>query len=110
MKYSFFVPIYNDGALANDFVRAYEKVFLDWLGNEKIENEVELIFVNDGSKNDSIENLVHLSKKYPFVRVIDLSRNFGQHISLSCGYLHAKGEFVGMLNVDMEDSPAEIPK
>ena len=41
--------------------------------------------------------------------MINLSRNFGQHIALSCGYRHAAGAYVGMLNVDMEDPPDQIP-
>jgi glycosyltransferase involved in cell wall biosynthesis len=43
------------------------------------------------------------------VRLVELSRNFGQHIALSAGYHHARGEYVGMLNVDMEDPPDQIP-
>jgi dolichol-phosphate mannosyltransferase len=42
--------------------------------------------------------------------VIRLSRNFGQHIALSCGYREARGEYVAMLNADMEDPPRELPK
>jgi glycosyltransferase involved in cell wall biosynthesis len=57
-----------------------------------------------------MEYLAELSKIFRFVRVIELSRNFGQHIALSCGYHHAIGDYVGMLNVDMEDPPIEIPK
>lgn len=80
------------------------------MGKYQIEIDVELIFVNDGSKNDSIDRLIYLSKQKKFVKVIDLSRNFGQHIALSCGYQNAKGQYVGMLNVDMQEPPSEILK
>lgn len=110
MKYSIVVPIYNDGALAEAFSIEYEKEFKLFLGKEHIEEDTELIFVNDGSKNNSIDYLVKLSAEKKFVKVIDLSRNFGQHIALSCGYNHAKGDYVGMLNVDMQEPPSEIPK
>lgn len=110
MKYSFVVPIYNDGNQAENFCVAFEKSFKDYLNEDSIEDHVELIFVNDGSKNDSIYHLKLLPSKYSFVKIVDLSRNFGQHIALSCGYKLAKGEYVGMLNVDMQEPPSEIPK
>jgi dolichol-phosphate mannosyltransferase len=43
------------------------------------------------------------------VKVIQLSRNFGQHVAVSCGYRHASGEYVAMINVDMQDPPDQIP-
>lgn len=110
MQYSMIVPIYNDGYLAEAFCVEYEKEFQKFLNTDLIHNDTELIFVNDGSKNDSIEHLIKLSKEKKFVKVIDLSRNFGQHIALSCGYKLAAGDYVGMLNVDMQEPPSEIPK
>lgn len=110
MMYSFVVPIYNDGYLAEAFCIEFEKVFIKYLNKDLIHDEVELIFVNDGSKNNSIDLLIDLSRKYSFVKVIDLSRNFGHHIALTCGYNLAKGNYVGMLNVDMQEPPSEIPK
>jgi len=110
MLYSLIVPIYNDGFLAEVFCLAYEKEFVGFLKKSNIEEDTELIFVNDGSSNNSIDYLVKLSKEKNFVKVIDLSRNFGQHIALSCGYKNATGKYVGMLNVDMQEPPSEIPK
>lgn len=110
MTYSIVVPIYNDGILAEAFCKEFHRVFKAYLNNEFIENETELIFVNDGSKNNSLELLRKLAFEYKFVKVIDLSRNFGQHIALSCGYQYAKGSYVGMLNVDMQEPPSEIIK
>ena len=109
VKYSFIVPIYNDAYLAEEFCQEYLKVFQQHLRVEDIEPHTELIFVNDGSRDDSAETLARLAARFSFVRVINLSRNFGQHIALSCGYRHASGKFVGMLNVDMQDPPDQIP-
>jgi len=109
MNYSFVVPIYNDGYLAEAFCAEFQRVFREYLHKEDITGEVELIFVNDGSTNDSLELLKEAASKYPFVKVIDLSRNFGQHIAMICGYRHASGKIVGRLNVDMQDPPKEIP-
>jgi glycosyltransferase involved in cell wall biosynthesis len=108
-KYSFIVPIYNDSCLAEEFCREYLQVFQRYLGVDDIIAHAELLFVNDGSHDDSAETLARLPELFPFVRVISLSRNFGQHIAISCGYRHARGQFVGMLNVDMQEHPDQIP-
>lgn len=109
MNYSFVVPIYNDGYLAEPFCAEFQRVFKEYLGKDDIPGEVELIFVNDGSRNDSLDLLKQVASKYSFVKVIDLSRNFGQHVAILCGYQHASGEVVGRLNADMQDPPGEIP-
>ncbi|MGE0707692.1 MAG: glycosyltransferase family 2 protein [Planctomycetota bacterium] len=108
-KYSFVVPIYKDGALARDFCAAFEPVFQELLGQQAIHPQVELIFVNDGSPDDSLRHLRELAAELPWVRAISLSRNFGQHIAISCGYAHARGDYVGYLNVDQEEPPDQIP-
>jgi glycosyltransferase involved in cell wall biosynthesis len=110
MLISFVVPIYNDGYLAESFCLNYESVFQNYLQISDISNQVELIFVNDGSRNDSLNKLIELSSRFKFVKVVNLSRNFGQHIALSCGYSYAAGEYVGMLNVDQQEPPTELPK
>ena len=110
MQYSFIVPIYNDANLAESFCINFESVFQEYIQEKDISNQVELIFVNDGSKNNSLELLIELTTKFSFVKVINLSRNFGQHIALSCGYQNAKGLFVGMLNVDQQEPPSELTK
>lgn len=104
MKYSVVIPIYNDGYLAQACCEEVARVFATLPGG------MELIFVNDGSKNDSLQTLIGLTDTYDFVRVIDLSRNFGQHNALACGFQEAKGDIVIRLNVDMQDAPSEIPK
>ncbi len=110
ITFSFVVPIYNDGYLAGRFCAEFDRVFQEYLAQKDIAPLVELIFVNDGSMNDSAETLRAVCDEHRFARVINLSRNFGQHIAVSCGYQSALGSFVGMLNVDMEDPPAEIPR
>ncbi|MDB6169791.1 MAG: Dolichol-phosphate mannosyltransferase [Verrucomicrobia bacterium] len=108
--YSFVVPIYNDADLAEDFCREYRRVFQEFLGAGDIAPQVELIFVNDGSPDErSAAVLAQAASQHAFVRVINLSRNFGQHIALSCGYRHAAGKYVGMLNVDLQEHPDQIP-
>ena len=108
MKYSIVVPIYGDGALARDFCVQLEKAFRGYLKTERIENDVELIFVDDGSRNDSARIVKGVCDEFPFAKLIVFSRNFGQHIAISCGYRYARGQYVAMLNVDQEDPPDQL--
>lgn len=109
-RVSIIVPIYNDGVLARDFCIAFEIVFQDYYQIQQINGLVELIFVNDGSKNDSFLILKKVAEQFSFVKVINLSRNFGQHVALTAGYAEASGDYIGMLNVDMQEHPKEIIK
>ncbi len=108
MEISVIVPIYNDGYLAEDFCLSLENTFSSFLNHEDNSEFLELIFVNDGSLNNSWEELLHVARKFSFVKLINLSRNFGQHIALSCGYKNAKGNYVAMINVDMQEPTSEL--
>jgi dolichol-phosphate mannosyltransferase len=110
VKYSLVVPIYNDAYLAAAFCEEIYRVMSAHLRSDEIRQEFELIFVNDGSSNDSLSTLRELAERWPFVMVIDLSRNFGQHAAIACGMHAARGEIVMRMNVDMQDPPSEIPK
>lgn len=110
IQYSIVVPIYNDGYLASAFCTEIERVFVEYTGKRQISQFLEVIFVNDGSSNDSISILNRISEQYDFVTILDLSRNFGQHIAIACGLQEASGEIVFRLNVDMQDRPDEMPR
>lgn len=104
MKISIVTPIYKDSYLALPFIESIQKI--DWLDDSLI----ELIFIVDGSGiQDEIE-LRSIAKKFSWIKVIILSRNFGQHIALSAGYNIAIGDVICMLNVDQQDPPSEIPR
>jgi len=107
---SLVVPVYNDGSLAKDFLERFLKVFISYFNSEDLDSHVELIFVNDGSKNNSIEEIIELSATHRFVKVVDLSRNFGQHIALTAGYQLSKGDYVGMMNIDLQEDVSEFIK
>ena len=106
--YSFAVPIYNDGYLVRPFCEAMEKEMRFLLGTDDLSRDLEVIFINDGSHDDSQRLLVEAAKAFAFVKVIELSRNFGQHVAVSCGYRFATGDYVAMINVDMQDAPDQF--
>ncbi len=108
VKYSFVVPIYHDGYLVNSFCEAIQAALQQILSTNRIEDLAEVIFVNDGSRDDSQKWLIAANARFPFVKVIELSRNFGQHVAVSCGYRFASGEYISMINVDQQDPPDQI--
>jgi dolichol-phosphate mannosyltransferase len=110
MKYSFVVPIYNDGALAREFCREIASTFRSYLGHDDLARDLEVVFVDDGSANDSPQLIKAVCNEFAFAKAVMLSRNFGQHIAISAGYRAATGDVVGVLNVDLEDPPSQIPK
>jgi dolichol-phosphate mannosyltransferase len=107
--YSFVVPIYNDGALARDFCVEMARVFRGYLGHDDLARDLEVIFVDDGSHNDSPELLKRACNEFAFAKAVFLSRNFGQHIATCAGFRAANGDYVGTLNVDMEEPPTCLP-
>jgi dolichol-phosphate mannosyltransferase len=109
MLYSFIVPIFNDGALARAFCVEMDKVFRKYLGHDDLARDLEVIFVDDGSRNDSPQVLKQVCDEFPFAKAMLLSRNFGQHIATSAGYRVASGDYVGTLNVDQEEPPSCLP-
>lgn len=66
----------------------------------------EIIFVNDGSPDDSLAIALDLRRRDPHVRVVDLSRNFGHHKALMTGLAHARGRKVFLIDCDLEEDPA----
>jgi glycosyltransferase involved in cell wall biosynthesis len=110
VEYSIVISIYKDGYLARECCLQLEKVFSVYLGTDKLEEKFELIFVNDGSPDDSLKRLLEIKDEFKFVIVIDLSRNFGQHSALASGFRLARGKYVLRMNVDLQDPPSEIPK
>jgi len=75
---------------------------------EKIPGDHEFVFVDDGSPDDSGERVRALIARDPGVRLVELSRNFGQHRALWTGLQHARGEFVFMVDADLEEDPALV--
>jgi putative glycosyltransferase len=71
----------------------------------RISEHVEFILVNDGSPDCSLEVALMLLDRDPRVRIVDLSRNFGQHKAIMAGLDHAKGDLVFLLDCDLEEDP-----
>ncbi len=70
----------------------------------------EIIMVNDASPDNPWETIINLSQKDKRVKGINLSRNFGQHYAISAGLAHAKGDWIVVMDCDLQDQPEEIIK
>ncbi|MDR5779079.1 glycosyltransferase family 2 protein [Caballeronia sp. LZ065] len=75
---------------------------------EKLTQAFEIIFVNDGSPDDSLHVARSVCERDSRVKVLDLARNFGQHRALMCGIRHAVGERVFIIDVDLEELPENL--
>jgi undecaprenyl-phosphate 4-deoxy-4-formamido-L-arabinose transferase len=72
--------------------------------------EYEVVLVNDGSKDASWSVLCRLAARYPWVRIIDLMRNYGQHNALLCGIREARHAIIVTMDDDLQHPPEELPK
>lgn len=75
---------------------------------EQINPEFEIILVNDASPDGAWETIVELAKKDVRVKGINLSRNFGQHYAITAGLTNAKGDWIIVMDCDLQDQPEEI--
>jgi len=69
----------------------------------------ELIFVNDGSQDNTLETLLTFQKSHPSTIIINLSRNFGKEAALTAGLENAKGDIIIPIDIDLQDPPELIP-
>lgn len=72
--------------------------------------DAELIFVDDGSVDDSWNEILRLTERDARIRGVRLRRNFGKAAALSAGFAHARGELIFTLDADLQDDPHEIPR
>lgn len=102
--FSVVVPIYNEEDNIPELYRRLVAVMTE-LGEP-----YELIFVNDGSRDRSLELLREMHRRDPRVRVVSLARNFGQQHAVSAGLDYARGRAVIVMDGDLQDPPDVIPQ
>lgn len=77
---------------------------------EVLGQTAEVLFVNDGSTDASSQRLDEIRSSDPRVRVLDHDQNHGLTAALDCGFRHARGEIIGMMDADLQNPPGEIAK
>lgn len=103
MTISIVSPVYKAASILDELVNRIIKSL------SILSEDYEIILVNDSSPDDSWERIKLLCAENPRVRGINLSRNFGQHYAITAGLHYATGEWVIVMDCDLQDRPEEIP-
>lgn len=101
---SIVVPVFNEKKVIEVFFNTLTKTL------NEINYEFEMIFVDDGSQDQTLEILRHLKDSDQRVAIVELSRNFGKEIALTAGLDHSKGDAVIVMDADLQDPPDLIPQ
>jgi glycosyltransferase involved in cell wall biosynthesis len=100
IEYSIVVPVYNEEGNISQLDREIKEVM------SKISKKYETIYVNDGSRDHSLEEL----KKLKNVKIINFTKNFGQTSAFDAGFKSAQGEIVISMDGDLQNDPRDIPR
>lgn len=105
IDYSVIIPVYfNEGSLKKTFTQLNEKVI-----TQNKDKKGEIIFVDDGSGDNSLEELIQIQKENPgLVKVVKFTRNFGQYFAKLAGHKLAKGKCMISIAADLQDPPELI--
>lgn len=101
------VPCYNEEQALPYFIQEIQTVAAQMA---KKQVKLEVLLVNDGSRDGTLTLLRQYAKQYPNVRYLSFSRNFGKEAAMYAGLEHARGNYVAMMDADMQDPPALLPQ
>jgi dolichol-phosphate mannosyltransferase len=104
MKFSFVIPVHNEEKNLSPLMEEIETV------RAKLDGESEVIFVNDGSTDQSGTELQRLEKQFSSVRVFTFEKNAGQSAAFAEGIGQAEGELIITMDADLQNNPADIPR
>lgn len=96
---SLVIPIFNEEKLIDELVKRTISAI------ESFTADYEVIFVDDGSSDQSLNRILYLQQKHRNIKVLSLSKNFGHQAAYTAGLEHAKGELVAMMDGDLQDPP-----
>lgn len=102
-KYSFIVPIYNEEETITELYRRVGAVM------NRMDAPVELVLVNDGSRDRSLQLIRDMHQKDPRICYLSLARNFGHQIAVTAGLNFVRGQVIVILDADLQDPPELIP-
>ena len=102
MDLSLVIPVYNE---AENLEILYREIKSSC---ENLGKSYEVIFIDDGSTDDSALVLTNIWKQYPAIKIIKLRKNFGQTAALSAGFDHSRGEVIITLDADLQNDPADF--
>ena len=103
-KYSLIIPIYNEEETIPELYRRVSDVM------DSLDDSVELILINDGSRDRSLKLMRELQERDARVCYISFARNFGHQAAVTAGLNFARGQVIVVLDADLQDPPELIPK
>ena len=103
-KYSLIIPIYNEEETIRELYRRVSAVM------DSLDDSVELILINDGSRDRSLKLMRELQERDARVCYISFARNFGHQAAVTAGLNFARGQVIVVLDADLQDPPELIPK
>jgi undecaprenyl-phosphate 4-deoxy-4-formamido-L-arabinose transferase len=102
MMVSLVIPIYNEEANLSHLIERLRSVM------QRMGKNYEIIFVDDGSRDNTL-SILKSFLIYPEIRVVELTRNYGQHAAIFSGFSVVQGDIVITLDADLQNPPEEIP-
>ncbi|MDO4295738.1 MAG: glycosyltransferase family 2 protein [bacterium] len=103
---SIVVPCFNEEEVLPLFFKEVSRVLADI----KTQYQAEIVFVDDGSKDHTLNVLQRLASESSIVRYLSFSRNFGKEAAMYAGLEHAKGDYVVIMDADLQDPPSLLPQ
>lgn len=101
MKLSVVICVYNEelniAPLAGQLDQALQAI------------DCEVVFVNDGSTDNTVQEIIKVQKSRPHVRLVELRKNFGQSAALAAGIDYAQGEYIATMDGDLQNDPSDLP-
>ena len=102
------VPCYNEEQALPYFIPELQQVAQTM--EKQYQVALEVLLVNDGSKDGTLSLMRTYARQYETVRYLSFSRNFGKEAAIYAGLEHAKGDYVAIMDADMQDPPALLPQ
>ncbi|ANB60824.1 glycosyltransferase family 2 protein [Anoxybacteroides amylolyticum] len=99
VKYSIVIPVYNEALVIRETYNRIKRVM------EQTDEPYELLFVNDGSKDETLDILKELAVRDDTVKYLDFSRKFGHQIAITAGMDYASGKAIIIIDADLQDPP-----
>lgn len=103
-KISVIVPCYNEQESLPFFDEEFHKVV-----EQMTQYDFELIYVDDGSRDSTLEEIKRLEQKRVYVRYLSFSRNFGKEAAMYAGFKNSTGDYVAVMDADLQDPPSILP-
>lgn len=105
-RISILVPCYNEEENVPLFWKEIQRVFRESLN---CSYELELLYVDDGSRDGTLREIKKLAKEDSRVKYLSFSRNFGKEAALYAGLEHVSGDYIAVMDVDLQDPPSLLP-